>query len=153
MTSQLVIFRAFVFVFFRPLDPRSEKKNARKSSNKKNLALHIQEGSTDQTIGSIHAQNLKFISTSNNYSNFRQCYIPRSNIHCILLRVNTHTLYKRSCLKTWTFYRISHDNNNKNTSITQPLNDKTTATTFYYMYIVCGPVNKVKLRHCDVIDK
>ena len=26
MTSQLVIFRAFLFIFFRPLDPRSEKK-------------------------------------------------------------------------------------------------------------------------------
>ena len=26
MTSQLVIFRAFLFVFFRPPDPRSEKK-------------------------------------------------------------------------------------------------------------------------------
>ena len=38
MTSQLVIFRAFLFIFFRPLDPRSEK-NSRKSTNKKNLAL------------------------------------------------------------------------------------------------------------------
>ena len=27
MTSQLVIFRAFLFIFFRPPDPRSEKKN------------------------------------------------------------------------------------------------------------------------------
>ena len=26
MTSQLVIFRAFLFIFFRPLDPKSEKK-------------------------------------------------------------------------------------------------------------------------------
>ena len=26
MTSQLVIFRAFLFIFFRPFDPRSEKK-------------------------------------------------------------------------------------------------------------------------------
>ena len=26
MTSQLVIFRAFLFIFFRPPDPRSEKK-------------------------------------------------------------------------------------------------------------------------------
>ena len=26
MTSQLVIFRAFLFIFFRPHDPRSEKK-------------------------------------------------------------------------------------------------------------------------------
>ena len=25
MTSQLVIFRAFLFIFFRPHDPRSEK--------------------------------------------------------------------------------------------------------------------------------
>ena len=38
MTSQLVIFRAFLFVFFRPLDPRSEKRS-RKSTNEKNLAL------------------------------------------------------------------------------------------------------------------
>ena len=37
MTSQLVIFRAFLFIFFRPPDPRSEKKS-RKSTNKKNLA-------------------------------------------------------------------------------------------------------------------
>ena len=34
MTSQLVIFRAFLFIFFRPPDPRSEK-NSHKSSNKK----------------------------------------------------------------------------------------------------------------------
>ena len=34
MTSQLVIFRAFLFIFFRPPDPRSEK-NSRKSTNKK----------------------------------------------------------------------------------------------------------------------
>ena len=27
MTSQLVIFRAFLFIFFRPPDPKSEKKN------------------------------------------------------------------------------------------------------------------------------
>ena len=27
MTSQLVIFRAFLFIFFRPPGPRSEKKN------------------------------------------------------------------------------------------------------------------------------
>ena len=27
MTSQLVIFRAFLFIFFRPPDPRSGKKN------------------------------------------------------------------------------------------------------------------------------
>ena len=26
MTSQLVIFRAFLFIFFRPPDPKSEKK-------------------------------------------------------------------------------------------------------------------------------
>ena len=26
MTSQLVIFRAFLFIFYRPPDPRSEKK-------------------------------------------------------------------------------------------------------------------------------
>ena len=37
MTSQLVIFRAFLFIFFRPPEPRSEK-NSRKSTNKKNLA-------------------------------------------------------------------------------------------------------------------
>ena len=28
MTSQLVIFRAFLFIFFRPPDPKSEKKNS-----------------------------------------------------------------------------------------------------------------------------
>ena len=39
MTSQLVIFRAFLFIFFRPLDPKSEKKNSRKSTNKKNPGL------------------------------------------------------------------------------------------------------------------
>ena len=38
MTSQLVIFRAFLFIFFRSPNPRSEKKS-RKSTNKKNLAL------------------------------------------------------------------------------------------------------------------
>ena len=27
MTNQLVIFRAFLFIFFRPPDPRSEKKS------------------------------------------------------------------------------------------------------------------------------
>ena len=38
MTSQLVIFRAFLFIFFfRPADPRSEKKSC-KSTNKKILA-------------------------------------------------------------------------------------------------------------------
>ena len=30
----LVIFRAFLFIFFRPLDPKSDKKS-RKSTNKK----------------------------------------------------------------------------------------------------------------------
>ena len=43
MTSQLVIFRAFLFIFFRPPPPdpsRSEKKS-RKSTNKKNLALAV----------------------------------------------------------------------------------------------------------------
>ena len=39
MTSQLVILRAFLFIFFRPPDPKSEKKNSRKSTNKKILAL------------------------------------------------------------------------------------------------------------------
>ena len=34
MTSQLVIYRAFLFIYFRPPDPRSEKKS-RKSTNKK----------------------------------------------------------------------------------------------------------------------
>ena len=34
MTSQLVIFRAYLFIFFRPPDPKSEK-NSRKSTNKK----------------------------------------------------------------------------------------------------------------------
>ena len=38
MTSQLVIFRAFLFIFFRPPDPKSEKQNSCKSTNKKNLA-------------------------------------------------------------------------------------------------------------------
>ena len=37
MTSSLVIFRAFLFNFFRPPDPKSEKKS-RKSTNKKILA-------------------------------------------------------------------------------------------------------------------
>ena len=38
MTSQLVIFRAFLFIFFRP--PTLDlKKNSRKSTNKNNLAL------------------------------------------------------------------------------------------------------------------
>ena len=37
MTSQLVIFRAFLFIFFVP--PTLDlKKNSRKSTNKKNLA-------------------------------------------------------------------------------------------------------------------
>ena len=35
----MVIFRAFLFIFFRPLDSKSEKKNSRKSTNKKILAL------------------------------------------------------------------------------------------------------------------
>ena len=39
MTSQLVIFKAYLFIFFRPPDLRSEK-NSRKSTNKKNLALY-----------------------------------------------------------------------------------------------------------------
>ena len=38
MTSQLVIFRAFLFIFFRPPNPESEK-NSRKSTKKKILAL------------------------------------------------------------------------------------------------------------------
>ena len=43
MTSWLVIFRAFLFIFFCPPDPKSEKKNPRKSTNKKILALlHIE---------------------------------------------------------------------------------------------------------------
>ena len=37
MTSQLVILQSFFIYFFRPLDPRSEKKS-RKSTNKKILA-------------------------------------------------------------------------------------------------------------------
>ena len=44
MTSQLVIFRAFLFIFFSSPDPRSEK-NSRKSTNKKSglimLIMHI----------------------------------------------------------------------------------------------------------------
>ena len=40
MTSLLVIFRAFLFIFFRPPDPKFEKKSC-KSTNKKILALHI----------------------------------------------------------------------------------------------------------------
>ena len=43
MTSQLVIFRAFLFIFFHPPDPRSEKKS-RKSTNKKILALIQRQG-------------------------------------------------------------------------------------------------------------
>ena len=38
MTSQLVIFRAFLFIFFRP-PTLGMKKKSRKSTNKKNLAL------------------------------------------------------------------------------------------------------------------
>ena len=37
MTSQLVIFRAFLFIFFRHPTPNL-KKNSRKSTNKKILA-------------------------------------------------------------------------------------------------------------------
>ena len=37
MTSSLVIFRAFLFIFIRPPGPKSEK-NSRKSTNKKILA-------------------------------------------------------------------------------------------------------------------
>ena len=39
MTSQLVIFRAFLFIFFAP--PTLDLKKSRKSTNKKNLALLI----------------------------------------------------------------------------------------------------------------
>ena len=39
MTSWLVIFRAFLFIFFLPPNPKSEKKNPRKSTNKNILAL------------------------------------------------------------------------------------------------------------------
>ena len=47
MTSQLVIFRAFLFIFFRPSDPRSEKKS-RKSTNKKKIwpELHSNNNSS-----------------------------------------------------------------------------------------------------------
>ena len=38
MTSLLVIFRAFLFIFFRP-PTLNLKKNSRKSTNKKILAL------------------------------------------------------------------------------------------------------------------
>ena len=38
MTSQLVIFRAFLFILFHPPDPRSEK-NSCKSTNKKKSGL------------------------------------------------------------------------------------------------------------------
>ena len=38
MTSWLVIFRAFLFIFFRPPTLNLEKKKSRKSTNKKNLA-------------------------------------------------------------------------------------------------------------------
>ena len=37
MTSQLVIFRAFLFIFFRSPDPKSEQ-NSRKSTYKKIMA-------------------------------------------------------------------------------------------------------------------
>ena len=40
MTSQLVIFRAFLFIFFHPFDPKSEF-FSRKSTNKKILAFFI----------------------------------------------------------------------------------------------------------------
>ena len=48
MTSQLVIFKAFLKNFFAP-DPRSEKKS-RKSTNKKNLALECGQRHTHQAI-------------------------------------------------------------------------------------------------------
>ena len=39
MTSQLVIFRAFLFIFFFAPPTLGLKKNSRKSTNKKILAL------------------------------------------------------------------------------------------------------------------
>ena len=47
MTSQLVIFRAFLFIFFRPHDPRSEKKNPVNQLIKKSGLSHV------NTIGSV----------------------------------------------------------------------------------------------------
>ena len=41
MTSQLVIFRAFIFIFFPPPDPRSEKKIPVNQLIKKILALQL----------------------------------------------------------------------------------------------------------------
>ena len=43
MTSQLVIFRAFFFLFFFVPPTLDLKKNSRKSTNKKNLALFLAE--------------------------------------------------------------------------------------------------------------
>ena len=39
----MVIFRAFLFIFFRPPGPKSENKNSHKSTNKKILALSCAE--------------------------------------------------------------------------------------------------------------
>ena len=39
-SSYMVIFRAFLFIFFRPHDPKSDF-FSRKSANKKILALYV----------------------------------------------------------------------------------------------------------------
>ena len=41
MTSQLVIFKAFFLFFFRPLDPKSEKKNPINQLIKKLLLITL----------------------------------------------------------------------------------------------------------------
>ena len=51
MTSQLVIFRAFLFYFFRSIDPRSGKKS-RKSTNKKKTGLTLTD-SKAQAMGAL----------------------------------------------------------------------------------------------------
>ena len=66
MTSQLVIFRAFLFFFFfRPPDPRSEK-NSRKSTNKKNLTLRNQHYRSHNSgfEGKKHLKNIFFLPTN-----------------------------------------------------------------------------------------
>ena len=48
MTSQLVIFRAFLFLFFRP-DPRSERKS-QKSTNNKNSGLGMDVSCSEKLV-------------------------------------------------------------------------------------------------------
>ena len=47
MTSLLVIFRAFLFIFHSSPLTLSLKKNSRKSTNKKNLALFVKKNTAN----------------------------------------------------------------------------------------------------------